>query len=278
MAERFSPPSRGYRSSVEGGLPSDDSVTTRADPSPQTLALVVTLRSGERFVAGPPVDGETAKTRLQRVQSDLAAERFVRIGDEVVLRADEVRAVELTDERELAARAWQADRDPQAGYGGEPADEWARPPARDWTPLARVERALLERVGFFPTAELVALVGRCRRCARRGARERRSRCGRRVARRRAAPGGLHRQPRHRQSRHGRPQAVVTQVSDFETISNTRVYSSSTLDAPTIRSSPPVEADEKLALAVVVGRASRAPCRPRPPRRQALPSSSSSPRQ
>ena len=155
MTERFSPGSRGYLTRVESGFPSDDSVTTRTE---QSLALVVTLRSGERIVAGAAVDGETARTRLRHVQSELAAERFVRIGDELVLRADEVHAVELTDERELAARTWQQERSGQAGYGDEQPADWGRSPTRAWTPLARIERALLERVGFVPSAELVVLV------------------------------------------------------------------------------------------------------------------------
>ncbi len=76
---------------------------------PPDMALVVTLRSGERIVARLGLDEPAARARLQEVQLGLTSERFVRVSDELVLRSDEVHAVELVHERELsyAAEPWQ---------------------------------------------------------------------------------------------------------------------------------------------------------------------------
>ncbi len=128
---------------------------------PPDMALVVTLRSGERIVARLGLDEPAARARLQEVQLGLTGERFVRVSDELVLRSDEVHAVELVHERELsyAAEPWQQGAREGDRVSGEGQDEpqWEKG-VGPRHPLNRVRRAVLERVGLLPSAELIATV------------------------------------------------------------------------------------------------------------------------
>ena len=115
------------------------------------MALVVTLRSGEQVSARLGIEEEAARIRLEQVQRDLAGERFVRIGDGLVLRAEDIQAVALTPEHDLDRR-WQHGAD--EGYGaGDPYGSGGRLSVVD-----RFERTMLARVGYLPSSELAATV------------------------------------------------------------------------------------------------------------------------
>lgn len=144
---------------------SDPPDATPTQPLAQDQALVVTLRSGERIVAQVGADQQTAGARLRDLQRELAEERFVRVGDELVLRAEEVHAVELVQEQELSrieARGpgarQRATHAPVYATDDDLYRAWAGPAGgrRRATPVDRIEWTLAERVGLVPSAELVA--------------------------------------------------------------------------------------------------------------------------
>ena len=128
----------------------DDTPTRALGPD---MALVVTLRSGEQVHARLGVDEQAARTRLEQVQRDLAGERFVRIGEGLVLRAEEIQAVALTPEHDLD-RGWQHGAHEGESYGaGDPYRSGGRLAVAE-----RFERTMLARVGYLPTSELAATV------------------------------------------------------------------------------------------------------------------------
>ena len=117
------------------------------------MALVVTLRSGEQVHARLGVDGQAARARLEQIQRDLAGERFVRIGEGLVLRADEIQSVALAPEHELDRR-WQPGAHEGESYpGADPYESGGRLAVVD-----RFERTMLARVGYLPSSELAATV------------------------------------------------------------------------------------------------------------------------
>ncbi len=62
----------------------------------QTLRVVLT--SGDKIVSSIQGDSEAARRELDAVIASLGTERFVRIGDDTIVRADEVRLIQLQPE------------------------------------------------------------------------------------------------------------------------------------------------------------------------------------
>jgi len=122
------------------------------------MALVVTLRNGEELHARLGVDEQAAKARLQQIQLDLARESFVRVGEGLVLRAEEIQSVAVAAEHELhrgsSFAGWQQRAPEDDRYAAaDPYPTRGRPAVID-----RFERTMLARVGYLPTAELAAAV------------------------------------------------------------------------------------------------------------------------
>lgn len=142
----------------------DEPETVETQIHHEPMAFVVTLRTGERVVSRLGLDEVDATGRLAEVQRELASAPFVRLGEGMVLRADEVQAVELAREGELA-RIEVAGSDARLSPGrtGDAGDapagarsSWTAFPSP--TPVDRARRAVAERVGLLPSAELVATV------------------------------------------------------------------------------------------------------------------------
>lgn len=62
--------------------------------------LRVVLTSGDTIVSSIEGDEETARRELDSVIASLGTERFVRIGDDTIVRSDEVRMIQLRHEGE----------------------------------------------------------------------------------------------------------------------------------------------------------------------------------
>lgn len=127
------------------------------EPFWEEAALVITLRSGERLVARLTGDEQSARGRLLAAQAQLAAEQYILVGDEIVVRADEVRSVELMHDPPDPAFS-QHETVPEPSY----ESTWgAHRPRRHGTAL--VDRAYeLLRATFgtapLPPGEVVAAV------------------------------------------------------------------------------------------------------------------------
>jgi len=74
----------------------------------EEAALVITLRTGEQLVARVAGDEHAARARLLSIQRQLAGEQYVLVGDEIVVRADEVRSIELAHDPAASSEGWQA--------------------------------------------------------------------------------------------------------------------------------------------------------------------------
>jgi hypothetical protein len=66
------------------------------------VQLVVTLRNGERVTSRLGGDAADARARLAAVQRQLGSEQHVLIGEDTVVRADEIRSLELVDSADRA--------------------------------------------------------------------------------------------------------------------------------------------------------------------------------
>jgi hypothetical protein len=123
--------------------------------------LAVTLRSGERVTARVAGGQAEARARLAALQRELATEQHVLLGDDTVLRADEIRSVALVDGAEQPTTVAhpppgrdEATRYPgggrrRQGNGGGLADQ-----AQEW--LGYGDRPWAETKPFFLTSEFLA--------------------------------------------------------------------------------------------------------------------------
>jgi len=140
---------------MEFGRTTDPHDATPTQSLARDVALVISLKSGERLNVRLGVDEPTARARLQQIQLDLARESFVRVGDGLVLRADEIQAVEIAREHELdrgeSFASWQT-----GAHEDERYPSWDEPAGGRVTIVDRVVRLVLARVGYVPTAELAA--------------------------------------------------------------------------------------------------------------------------
>ena len=131
-------------------------------------ALVITLRTGEQLVARVAGDEHAARARLVSIQSQLAGEQYVLVGDEIVVRADEVRSIELAhDPASLpfaaSTEGWQAtSRDVPSYVASEPyQSNWGTRRGHGAAVLYRARALVRGSAGAAPltvTSELVVAV------------------------------------------------------------------------------------------------------------------------
>lgn len=125
------------------------------------LLVAVTLRDGGRLTSRLAGDPATARGRLAELQRQLAAEQHVLIGEDTVVRADEIRSVELVDPATQATTVAPPPREPTgvSWHPGPPARHrhsrrGALDQAQEW--IGYGDRPWAETKPFFLTSEFLA--------------------------------------------------------------------------------------------------------------------------